>query len=339
MADSTTPIVLSAPEAGAHVELHIDPAAVLQVEFDINSAVVTRAGNDLVFSFENGAKLTLIDFIDIIANGQAPEFVLSDGTVVAGDALYASLGDIPIETAAGASLGGGGSTYVYEPGELLGGFDPLLAQGSGGTGAGTGLQTTGGQGALGGGIGGVGGAGGFGGGALADTTAPDAPVITRLAAASDTGVSNADRLTADSTPLLQGTGEPGATVSIYAVGVGLLGTATVNGAGNWSFESPAFADGDVRYYATQADAAGNVSSSSNSLVVTVDTVATVDSVVSADIVGGTVNNAALADGYDIEIKLDGTAKVGDKIIVTDASGNTYAPYELTADDITAGKIG
>ncbi|WBF69200.1 Ig-like domain-containing protein [Desulfovibrio subterraneus] len=344
MADSARPIVLTAPEAGVNVELHIDPAAVLQVEFDINSAMATRAGNDLVFSFENGGKLILIDFIDIIANGQAPEFVLSDGTVVAGDALYASLGDIPLETAAGASAGGGGSTYIYEPGELLGGFDSLLAQGSGGTVGGTGLQGGGGLGALGGGFGGAG-AGGFGGGGLgtggplADTTAPDAPVITRLAATSDTGVSNADRLTADITPLLQGTGEPGATVSIYAAGVGLLGTATVNGAGNWSFESPAFADGDIRYYATQADAAGNVSSSSNSLVVTVDTVATVDSVVSADIAGGTVNHAAIADGYDIEIKLDGTAKVGDKIIVTDASGTVHAPYELTAADIAAGKIG
>jgi hypothetical protein len=73
MADSTRPIVLTAPEAGARVELHVDPAAVLQVEFDINSALATRAGNDLVFSFENGGKLILVDFIDIIATGKAPE--------------------------------------------------------------------------------------------------------------------------------------------------------------------------------------------------------------------------------------------------------------------------
>ncbi|WP_174406924.1 cadherin-like domain-containing protein, partial [Desulfovibrio subterraneus] len=250
MADSARPIVLTAPEAGVNVELHIDPAAVLQVEFDINSAMVTRAGNDLVFSFENGGKLILIDFIDIIANGQAPEFVLSDGTVVAGDALYASLGDIPLETAAGASAGGGGSTYIYEPGELLGGFDSLLEQGSGGTVGGTGLQGGGGLGALGGGFGGAG-AGGFGGGAgpVAVNHAPEVNGSLSFNMDEDgTIILTSSQLLANASDI---DGDPLRVINLVADN----GTITANRDGTWTFKPDADFNGtvNVRFDVTDGD--------------------------------------------------------------------------------------
>jgi hypothetical protein len=103
-----------------------------------------------------------------------------------------------------------------------------------------------------------------------DTTPPPAPTIA-LDPASDTGVSNSDGLTADATPTLTGTAAPGATVSIYD-GALLLGQATANGSGAWSFTARALALGAHGFTARASDAAGNVSAPSGALSVTVQPV-------------------------------------------------------------------
>ncbi|MBI4898207.1 MAG: hypothetical protein HY827_07550, partial [Actinobacteria bacterium] len=87
-----------------------------------------------------------------------------------------------------------------------------------------------------------------------DTAAPVPPVIS-----SPTNGSSSS----DDTPLVQGTSEPGASVTVYVDGA-LIGTVTADGSGNWSITiSPALSAGTHTFEAKAADAAGNVSGSSS----------------------------------------------------------------------------
>src|SRR4029078_567158 len=68
--------------------------------------------------------------------------------------------------------------------------------------------------------------------------------------------------------------EANATVKVYD-GVTLLGSATANGAGAWSFTTAALANGGHTLTATATDVAGNTSAASSALSVTIDAAAPV----------------------------------------------------------------
>jgi hypothetical protein len=102
-----------------------------------------------------------------------------------------------------------------------------------------------------------------------DTTAPTAPAI--IAFSTDSGVIG-DGITNDNTLLLTCTAEAGSSVQVYN-GATLLGTATANGSGIWSFTTGALPDGTHSFTAKATDIAGNTSGSSASFGVTVDTTA------------------------------------------------------------------
>ncbi|WP_415381688.1 Ig-like domain-containing protein [Halosimplex sp. TS25] len=107
---------------------------------------------------------------------------------------------------------------------------------------------------------------------VVDSTAPPPPVLA-LTDASDTGASNTDGVTNETTPTLSGTARAGATVEIASDRDGSLGTATVDGSGDWSFTpGAALSEGTHGLTATITDAAGNTRRSSP-LSVTVDTTA------------------------------------------------------------------
>ena len=98
-------------------------------------------------------------------------------------------------------------------------------------------------------------------GVTIDTAAPAAPSITAPTNGS-TVESNA--------PAISGSGEIGGTVSIFD-GATLLGTATVNGSGAWTFTpSPDLADGSHSLTATETDLAGNTSASSGAISFIID---------------------------------------------------------------------
>ena len=82
------------------------------------------------------------------------------------------------------------------------------------------------------------------------------------------GITNANTLT------LTGTAEANSTVKVYD-GATLLGSATANGSGAWSYTTAALANGAHSLTATATDAAGNISSASSAMAVTIDTVAPV----------------------------------------------------------------
>ncbi|WP_283610253.1 IPT/TIG domain-containing protein [Faecalispora anaeroviscerum] len=97
---------------------------------------------------------------------------------------------------------------------------------------------------------------------------PAAPFSLALAAESDTGV--ADNITSNTTPTITGQAQANSTVKVFVEGL-LIGTATADGSGNWSFTVPALSDGTHSFTAQTADEAGNLSSLSTACSVIIDT--------------------------------------------------------------------
>jgi hypothetical protein len=104
-------------------------------------------------------------------------------------------------------------------------------------------------------------------------TAASAPSTPDLAAGSDTGTSATDNITNDNTPTFTGTAEAGSTVTVYNGGVE-VGSGSAAG-GSYTITTLALAEGGRSITARVTDAAGNLSSASSALVVTVDTTAPV----------------------------------------------------------------
>ena len=86
-----------------------------------------------------------------------------------------------------------------------------------------------------------------------DTTAPVAPSITAFS--TDSGAVG-DGITNDNTLTLTGTAEANSTVKVFD-GATLLGTATANGSGAWSFTTGTLSKAAHSFTATATDAAGN----------------------------------------------------------------------------------
>src|SRR4029078_766956 len=104
-----------------------------------------------------------------------------------------------------------------------------------------------------------------------DTVAPVSPTIASYS--TDSNVAG-DGITNDHTLTLSGTAEANATVKVFD-GANLLGSATANGAGAWSFTTAVLTNGGHSLSATATDVAGNTSAASSTLSVTIDTVAPV----------------------------------------------------------------
>ena len=100
---------------------------------------------------------------------------------------------------------------------------------------------------------------------IIDTTAPVAPSIASFS--TDTGTVG-DGVTSDNTLTLTGTAEANSTVKIYD-GATLLGSATANGSGAWSFTTGTLSTAAHSFTATATDAAGNTGAASAALAVTV----------------------------------------------------------------------
>ncbi len=104
---------------------------------------------------------------------------------------------------------------------------------------------------------------------MVKTTQPETPV---LALGSDTGANADDQVTSNTTPMIIGTAEAGSAV-VLKDGLGeILGAATADASGHYSFITPALADG-LHSLAVTVTAPGETTSDlSPSLIFTVDTV-------------------------------------------------------------------
>ncbi|WP_146179684.1 beta strand repeat-containing protein [Limnohabitans parvus] len=165
-----------------------------------------------------------------------------------------------------------------------------------------------------------------------DSTAPAAPAAD-LAASSDSGASNTDNITTDTTPTITGSGTPGHVIKLYAPdGVTVLGTATVANDGTWSI-TPATAqpEGLNTFKVTATDLAGNTSAPAD-VPVTIDNTANVPTVVPT--LGNTLTpvitgGANLAPGENLTVTVGGATYA----VVPDAQG-TWTLNLATATPVT-----
>ena len=106
-----------------------------------------------------------------------------------------------------------------------------------------------------------------------DTGWPNPPAVLDMMSATDTGTSNTDNITTNTTPIFTGAAEAGATVTLYDTdGSTVLGVTTATG-GVWSITSSTLSAGDHTLTAKATDAAGNISNASSPLTATIDTTA------------------------------------------------------------------
>jgi hypothetical protein len=174
-----------------------------------------------------------------------------------------------------------------------------------------------------------------------DTAAPAAPSTPDLAVASDTGASAIDDLTNDTTPTFTGTAETGATVELFD-GVASLGSGPATG-GNWSVTTSSHADGAFAVTAKATDLAGNTSTPSSGLTITIDTVApSAPSVPDLD----QVSDLGASDADDVTSdatpSVSGSTATADTVEIVDAaavvgSGTPSAgAYAITVSSLADG---
>ncbi|MCT4709130.1 Ig-like domain-containing protein, partial [Enterobacteriaceae bacterium H11S18] len=151
----------------------------------------------------------------------------------------------------------------------------------------------------------------------ADTTPPDAPVIT--SAYDNVGTVQGDltsgAITDDGTPELHGKAEANSVVKIYD-GSALIGSVTAGSDGLWHFTPTARSEGQHIFTATATDSAGNVSDKSGSFVLTVDypdtTPARIEHVIDDQgIQQGDIENGGITD--DRQPHLTGSAAAGSTV--------------------------
>ena len=121
-----------------------------------------------------------------------------------------------------------------------------------------------------------------------DGVVPSVPSVPNLDSGSDSGSSNSDDLTNDTTPTFTGTAEPGATVTIYD-GATAVGTGVASAGGNYTVTTSTLSTGARVITATARDAGGNVSAPSGPRTVTIDTSTPTPSISTASPANNTVD--------------------------------------------------
>ncbi|WP_052420457.1 Ig-like domain-containing protein, partial [Hyalangium minutum] len=132
-----------------------------------------------------------------------------------------------------------------------------------------------------------------------DATIPPAPVVLTPANGS---------VTNNTTPVISGTSEANATVTIY-LGAQQLGTTTADASGNWTLTVPTpLAEGPYDVSATATNVLGNTSERSNTNRFTIDTTPP-----EAPVITTPVNNAVLGNKRPV---ISGTAEANSTVTVT-----------------------
>ena len=166
---------------------------------------------------------------------------------------------------------------------------------------------------------------------------PGAPAITSFS--TDSGTVG-DGLTNDNTLTLTGTATAGSTVKVYD-GATLLGSATANSNGAWSYTTTALSNGAHGLTATATDATGVTGPASMALNVTIDATAPVAPTISSF----STDSGVAGDGItnDNTLTLTGTAEAGSTVNVYDgatllgsANANGSGAWSFTTAALTNG---
>ncbi|SFL35781.1 T1SS-143 domain-containing protein/type I secretion C-terminal target domain (VC_A0849 subclass) [Desulfomicrobium norvegicum] len=129
MAETTqgTKLSVRAPEAGQSVIVSAIPGQDIVLDSAFDQAEPKMSDNNVVFEFADGGQV-VIEFSDI-PDGQVPNIILADGTVLNLQEFLASLSEGDVEPAAGPEGGatgsGGVGEYRDDAGNLIDGVDKL----------------------------------------------------------------------------------------------------------------------------------------------------------------------------------------------------------------------
>ncbi|WP_052293836.1 Ig-like domain-containing protein [Azospirillum sp. B510] len=168
-----------------------------------------------------------------------------------------------------------------------------------------------------------------------DNTAPAAPSAADMTAGTDSGPSNSDNVTSNTRPTFNGTAEAGTTVTLYDTdGATVLGTAVTNGMGRWSITpGSALSAGSHTLTVKAADTAGNQSSASNGLTVTIDATAPTVTIGNGTAHPYTENGAAAAIAGDATVTETGSP--GSSVLSVQITANNEATDRLSLPTGTA----
>jgi hypothetical protein len=165
-----------------------------------------------------------------------------------------------------------------------------------------------------------------------DTLAPAAPGTPNLAAGDDSGASDTDDLTNDTTTSFSGSADNGATVRLYD-GASEIGHATASG-GAYTIPVSGLSEGSHTLTAVAYDAAGNASAASSALVVTVDRTPSTTTVA-----GATLSQDSGASATDMVTKvaaqtisgtLSANLAAGEQVMVSLDNGASWNPATTSA---------
>ena len=124
MADLT----LRHPANGANQVIPSEKFDHIAFDFPSDSVVLSKEGNDLLLSFEDGSWITLTDFYTTFSKDSIPDFIV-DGTSVSGSEFFAALNEPDLMPAAGpavaASNADGGRFHEYTDASLMVGVERL----------------------------------------------------------------------------------------------------------------------------------------------------------------------------------------------------------------------
>ncbi len=125
-------IKLTRPAVAATVTIEPNKGDNFAIAFDPGEAVMTQQDGSLVFTFEDGAQLVVVNFYGVYSKDEAPSFSFED-TVFTAQEFFAAQGAEDLMPAAGpgqgqsqsASAKGNGHWADYGDSALLGGLGRL----------------------------------------------------------------------------------------------------------------------------------------------------------------------------------------------------------------------
>ena len=178
-----------------------------------------------------------------------------------------------------------------------------------------------------------------------DHSAPPAPTLA-LSSGSDSGASNTDGITSNTTPVFTGTAEANSTVTLFDTdGTTILGTGAANNLGVWSITSSTLASGTHALTAKAVDAAGNGSGASTSLSVSIQNTAPVaptDVILAPASDTGTLGDGITSANRPI---ITGTAEANSTVKLYDTDGitllgtgtaNNLGAWSITSNALSLG---
>ena len=341
-------IRLAKPAAGTSQNVVCTPDARFVFEFPTDEAMLSRNGDNLVITFEDGSTLQLENFYTAYSSENMPSFSV-DGAEISGQDFFTAMNEPDLMPAAGPAGNAGNQSngnrfHDYVNADLLDGLDRLGGLDIGWPGSDVNPETDGAA---------------TSGDYIPeeiDTVPPTVSITLELTTSNGDKILNIEEAAAKESVTLRGTvtvNEDATNVPSSVelkLGDKVLGTADLvsNGEGTYSYElkvdGSEFKDSTVQQVTTEitvSDAAGNTAHDEASDGFTVDIIKpTVEVKITTDADDSGHINASELKGTEGKINahvtLGDTVKVGDTLVVKDQSGKELFNGAVTEEMLRDG---